>query len=56
MDQEGGGGVKVWETLEIVGLRETRTTSMTRVEMFQKILDEAFAGWALALWDSEDQD
>lgn len=38
------GTVKVGETLEIVGLRETRNTTVTGVEMFQKILDEALAG------------
>ncbi|XP_039133557.1 elongation factor Tu, chloroplastic-like [Dioscorea cayenensis subsp. rotundata] len=38
------GTVKVGETLEIVGLRETRSTIVTGVEMFQKILDEAIAG------------
>lgn len=38
------GTVKVGETVDLVGLRETRTTTVTGVEMFQKILDEALAG------------
>ncbi|KAK6933993.1 Translation elongation factor EFTu/EF1A, C-terminal [Dillenia turbinata] len=38
------GTVKVGETVDIVGLRETRNTTVTGVEMFQKILDEALAG------------
>ena len=38
------GKVKVNETLEIVGLKETRSTVCTGVEMFRKILDEGIAG------------
>ncbi|KAI8018783.1 hypothetical protein LOK49_LG04G03600 [Camellia lanceoleosa] len=38
------GRIKVGDNAAIVGLRETRTTTVTRVEMFQKILDEAFTG------------
>ena len=38
------GTVKVGETVDIVGMRETRNTTVTGVEMFQKILDEAMAG------------
>eukprot|EP00246_Nothoceros_aenigmaticus_P014729 TRINITY_DN5798_c0_g1_i1.p1 TRINITY_DN5798_c0_g1~~TRINITY_DN5798_c0_g1_i1.p1 ORF type:complete len:489 (-),score=92.89 TRINITY_DN5798_c0_g1_i1:533-1999(-) len=38
------GTVKVGETVEIVGLRETRSTTVTGLEMFQKSLDEALAG------------
>ncbi|XP_023530750.1 elongation factor Tu, chloroplastic-like [Cucurbita pepo subsp. pepo] len=38
------GTVRVGETVDIVGLRETRNTTVTGVEMFQKILDEALAG------------
>ncbi|XP_026442464.1 elongation factor TuB, chloroplastic-like [Papaver somniferum] len=38
------GTVRSGETVEIVGLRETRSTTITGVEMFQKILDEALAG------------
>ncbi|RDX86721.1 Elongation factor Tu, chloroplastic, partial [Mucuna pruriens] len=38
------GTVKVGETVDIVGVRETRNTTVTGVEMFQKILDEALAG------------
>jgi elongation factor Tu len=38
------GSVKVGESVEIVGLRETRLTTVTGLEMFQKVLDEALAG------------
>ena len=38
------GKVKVGDTIEIIGLRETRTTTITGLEMFQKSLDEALAG------------
>jgi elongation factor Tu len=38
------GQVKVGDTIEIVGLRETRSTTITGLEMFQKSLDEALAG------------
>jgi elongation factor Tu len=38
------GKIKVGETVEIVGLRETRTTVVTGVEMFKKLLDEGIAG------------
>jgi elongation factor Tu len=38
------GQVKVGETVEIVGLRETRQTVVTGVEMFRKILDYGQAG------------
>jgi elongation factor Tu len=38
------GQVKVGDTIEIVGLRETRNTTITGLEMFQKSLDEAIAG------------
>jgi elongation factor Tu len=38
------GEVKVGDTVEIVGLRETRTTTITGLEMFQKSLEEAMAG------------
>ena len=38
------GIVKVGETVEIVGIRETRSTTVTGVEMFQKTLDEGQAG------------
>jgi elongation factor Tu len=38
------GKVKVNEQVEIVGLRETRTTVVTGVEMFKKLLDEGVAG------------
>ncbi|KAI8018782.1 hypothetical protein LOK49_LG04G03601 [Camellia lanceoleosa] len=38
------GRIKVGDNAVIVGLRETRTTTVTRVKMFQKILDEALAG------------
>jgi elongation factor Tu len=38
------GKVKVGEEAEIVGLRETRKTVVTGVEMFKKQLDEGMAG------------
>jgi elongation factor Tu len=38
------GQVKVGETVEIVGLRETRSTVVTGVEMFRKLLDSGQAG------------
>ena len=38
------GSVKVGETIEIVGLIDTRTTTVTGLEMFQKTLDESVAG------------
>jgi elongation factor Tu len=38
------GKVKVGESIEIVGIRETRTTTVTGVEMFKKLLDEGVAG------------
>jgi elongation factor Tu len=38
------GRVKVNESVEIVGIRDTRTTVVTGVEMFKKLLDEGVAG------------
>ena len=38
------GIVKVNETVEIIGIRDTRTTVVTGVEMFKKLLDEGVAG------------
>ncbi len=38
------GTVKVSETVEIVGLKDTRSTVVTGVEMFRKLLDQAIAG------------
>jgi len=38
------GVIKIGDTVEIVGIRETRTTTLTGIEMFQKSLDEGFAG------------
>jgi len=38
------GKVKVGETVEVVGLRPTATTTVTGVEMFNKTLDEGIAG------------
>jgi elongation factor Tu len=38
------GKVKVGDKVEIVGLRETRETVVTGVEMFRKLLDEGMAG------------
>ena len=38
------GILKVGDNVEIVGLDETRSTTVTGIEMFQKTLDEGFAG------------
>ena len=38
------GKVKVGETIEIIGLKETRATVVTGVEMFRKLLSEGLAG------------
>ena len=38
------GRVKVNETVEIIGIRDTRSTVVTGVEMFKKLLDEGVAG------------
>ncbi|MFN8454349.1 MAG: elongation factor Tu [Anaerolineae bacterium] len=38
------GKIKVGESIEIVGLKETRSVVCTGVEMFRKILDEGLAG------------
>ena len=38
------GTVKVQDTVDIVGIKETRSTVVTGVEMFRKLLDQAMAG------------
>jgi elongation factor Tu len=38
------GKIKVGEVVEIVGLGETRQTTVTGIEMFRKLLDEGLAG------------
>ena len=38
------GLVKVGETVEIVGIKDTASTTVTGVEMFQKTLDQGMAG------------
>ena len=38
------GVVKVCGDVEVVGIRDTQTTTITGIEMFQKTLDEGFAG------------
>jgi len=38
------GVLKVGDNVEIVGIRDTTTTTITGIEMFQKTLDEGFAG------------
>jgi elongation factor Tu len=38
------GLVKVGETVEIIGVRDTRSTVVTGVEMFKKLLDQGEAG------------
>jgi elongation factor Tu len=38
------GKVKVGETVQIVGIKDTRETTVTGVEMFRKLLEEGLAG------------
>ena len=38
------GKVKMGDVVEIVGIRDTRTTTITGIEMFHKMMDEAEAG------------
>ncbi|MBH8562444.1 elongation factor Tu [Nostoc sp. CENA67] len=38
------GKVKINETVELVGIRDTRSTTVTGIEMFKKSLDEGMAG------------
>lgn len=38
------GRIRVGENVELVGLKNTRTTTVTGLEMFQKSLEEAIAG------------
>ncbi|KAJ4960131.1 hypothetical protein NE237_020041 [Protea cynaroides] len=38
------GTVKIGDNVDLVGLKDTRSTTVTALEMFQKTLDEAFAG------------
>jgi len=38
------GAIKVGDVVEIVGLKETRSTTVTGLEMFQKSLEESVAG------------
>ncbi|TVQ47691.1 MAG: elongation factor Tu [Gloeocapsa sp. DLM2.Bin57] len=38
------GKIKVGETVDLVGIRDKRSTTVTGVEMFQKTLDEGMAG------------
>ena len=38
------GLIKVGEDVELVGLKDTKTTTVTGIEMFQKTLDEGLAG------------
>jgi elongation factor Tu len=38
------GKIKVGDTVEVVGIKNTRSTTVTGIEMFQKILDEGIAG------------
>jgi len=39
-----GGKVNVGDTVEIIGLADTTSTTVTGVEMFRKLLDEGMAG------------
>tara|TARA_B110000977_G_scaffold174668_1_gene228697 strand:- start:5541 stop:6770 length:1230 start_codon:yes stop_codon:yes gene_type:complete len=38
------GVIKIGDSVEIVGISETQTTTITGIEMFQKTLEEGFAG------------
>jgi elongation factor Tu len=38
------GAVKVGDTIEIIGIRDTQKTTVTGIEMFQKTLNEGIAG------------
>jgi elongation factor Tu len=38
------GVIKVGESVEIVGITDTKTTTITGIEMFQKTLEEGYAG------------
>jgi elongation factor Tu len=38
------GKVKIGDTVELVGLKDTRSTTVTGIEMFKKSLDEGLAG------------
>jgi elongation factor Tu len=38
------GKVKIGDTVELVGIRNTRSTTVTGIEMFKKSLDEGMAG------------
>src|SRR6476620_5073392 len=38
------GTVKIGDTVELIGLADTKTTTVTGLEMFQKTLDESVAG------------
>ncbi|MEH1822896.1 elongation factor Tu [Nostoc sp. C052] len=38
------GKVKVGDTVELIGLRDTRSTAVTGIEMFKKSLEEGLAG------------
>ena len=38
------GSVKIGDTIEIIGIRNTKSTTVTGIEMFQKTLKEGFAG------------
>lgn len=38
------GVIKVGDDVEVVGIAETKVTTITGIEMFQKTLDEGFAG------------
>ena len=38
------GVIKVGDNVEIVGITDTKTTTITGIEMFQKTLEQGFAG------------
>src|SRR3569623_1353309 len=38
------GAIRVGDTVEVVGLKDTRTSTVTGLEMFQKTLEQSIAG------------
>ena len=43
------GVLRLSDTVEIVGIRETKSTVVTGIEMFRKLLDEAVAGYNIGV-------
>ena len=43
------GVLKLGDSVEIVGIKKTQTTTVTGIEMFRKLLDEAVAGYNIGV-------